>query len=562
MGAAGLHLADWIVIVVYLAGITGVGLYVSRGVRSEGDFFMGGRRFGKLFAMLHMFGTGTHTDHPVSVSGKAHEVGLAGIWYQWLWLFCTPFYWLLGPVFRRMRYVTTGDFFQRRYGAGLGEAYAVLGITIFMLNIGIMLNGTGRTVEAISSGGISITASILVMAVLFVLYSVAGGLVAAVITDAIQSVFIVILSFVMVPALMGRVGGFAGLHQMLPPERFSLVAPGDVTVFFIVMTVVNGLVNIVTQPHTLEICGVARDEKAAAYAFCFGPFIKRFCTVAWAFIGLAAIVLYPHLSHHEEAWGAATRDLLPVGGIGLMLASMMAAVMSSCDSFMVDASALFTRNLYARFAKLAYVLPGAPLVPVLAYGALAHYRSAGLDLQTGLMTVLTVLSAALQAALIVLVQRFHRRRQGGDPVAEEREHLLVGRIVAIMVVAGGIGFALAIPSVVRGLKYFWVLSALMGPAWWLGVCWRRANRWGAWASFLGAVGAWLFGMFVLGWDMKTKAHYLMALYLPVAFGLHIAVSCLTAAEPRQKLRDFYALLRTPVGQEQKLEAEGVEVVLH
>jgi len=370
----GLHIADFAILLVYLLGITALGLWVSRSVRTEGDYFLGGRRFGKFFPILHQFGTGTHADEPVAVTGKAHEIGLAGIWYQWLWLFCTPFYWLLAPVFRRLRYVTTGDFFERRYGACLGHAYAVLGLSIFMLNIGIMLNGTGRIVDAVTSGAIPHLWAIVIITVFFVVYAIVGGMVAAVVTDAVQGVFIVVLSFVLLPFVMGRVGGFHQLHQVLSPEKLSLVAPSDVTLFFIVMTVVNALVNIVTQPHTNENCGVARDERDAAVGFVFGPAIKRVCTIAWAFTGVAALALYPDLAHHEDAFGAAARDLLPVGLVGLMVASIMAANMSSCDSFLVDASALFTRNLYQLFPRLAYLLPGAPLVPLLLLGAVASAR--------------------------------------------------------------------------------------------------------------------------------------------------------------------------------------------
>lgn len=554
MQVLGLHVADFAVLLVYLLGITALGLWVSRTVKTEGDFFLGGRRFGKFFAILHQFGTGTHADQPVAVAGKAHEIGLAGIWYQWLWLFCTPFYWLLAPVFRRLRYVTTGDFFERRYGAYLGQAYALVGLAIFMLNIGIMLNGTGRIVEAVTGGAIAQLWAIVIITLFFVVYAIVGGMVAAVVTDAVQGVFIIALSFVLLPYVIGKVGGFRQLHEVLSPDKFSLVAPREVTLFFIVMTVINALVNIVTQPHTNENCGVARNERDASVGFVFGPAIKRVCTIAWAFTGVAAIALYPNLGHHEDAFGTAARDLLPVGLVGLMVASIMAANMSSCDSFLVDASALFTRNLYMPFPALAYVLPGAPLAPLLGVGVWTSAMAARWD-RAAVLAVLTLAAIASQVLLIANLWRWRRHPEQAPP--EEKQHVLVGRLVSVVTVCGGIGFALVIPSVAQGLKYFWIASALMGPAWWLGVVWPRANRWGAWASFLGALGAWLVSWLALGWDEPHQ----MALYLPVAFGAQIFVSLLTPPEPHRKLRDFYLLLRTPVGRENQLRRMGVEIVM-
>ncbi len=550
--AVGISALDWGVILAYLLGITWLGLWVGRRVKNEGDYFVGGRKFGKVFSMMHQFATGTHSDQPVGVAGKAYEVGLAGIWYQWLWLFITPFYWLIAPLFRRLRYVTTGDFFEHRYGAHLGKLYALVGITIFMLNIGIMLNGTGRTIQAMTGDAVPSLWVIIAMSVMFVVYSYVGGIVAAVITDTIQGVLIIILSFMLMPFTISKVGGFAGLHAALSPDKFSLVAPHDITLFFVVMTIINGLVNIVTQPHVNQTCGVAKNEVDAAVGFTFGNFIKRFCTIAWAFTGVAAIVLYPHLGHPEESFGAAARDLLPIGLVGLMLASLMAAVMSTCDAFMVDSGALYARNLYRPVPSVAYWLPGLPLFPFVLYAAYVNARAAGgWHAEAGVLLLLGVFILVAQLYL-----GFYLKRARARGLPEENQHLMVGRLISTIIVAGGISFAVGLPSVARGLQIFWIMSALMGPAWWLGVLWRRANRWGAWASFLAAAFCWLFTWLVLGFDTPHQ----MLVYLPAAFIAHIVVSLLTPPEPYRKLRDFYLLLRTPVGKEEILRKLQVNIV--
>ena len=80
----------------------------ARLVKSPDDFFMGGRRFKKAFMLFFAFGAGTHSDQAVSVASKTYTSGLSGIWLQWIWLFATPFYWLIAPVFRRMRALNHG----------------------------------------------------------------------------------------------------------------------------------------------------------------------------------------------------------------------------------------------------------------------------------------------------------------------------------------------------------------------------------------------------------------------------------------------------------------------
>ena len=87
----GIHPFDIAVIVLYLVGITALGIWTARRVKNLSDFFMP-RRFGKGMMIMHAFGTGTASDQAVTVAAATFKGGLSGIWYQWLWLFVTPFY--------------------------------------------------------------------------------------------------------------------------------------------------------------------------------------------------------------------------------------------------------------------------------------------------------------------------------------------------------------------------------------------------------------------------------------------------------------------------------------
>ena len=87
----------------------------------------------------------------------------------------------------------------------------------------------------------------------------------------------------------------------------------------------------------------------------YGNMVKRVCTVGWALVGLivAAMVAQGHadaaaLGDPENAFGFACRLLLGPGALGLMIASILAANMSTCSAFLVDSGALFTEGLYRR----------------------------------------------------------------------------------------------------------------------------------------------------------------------------------------------------------------------
>lgn len=427
----GIGVVDWIAIGIYLAFTIGAGIYAARKVKDTTDFFMAGRRFGKPFMIFFAFGAGTSGNDAVGVSAKTYTNGLSGIWYQWLWLFCTPFYWLIAPVMRRMRCLTTGDYFEARYSGSVAALYTVVGVTQLTVNIGLIQLGAGSMIEGISNGAIQREWAIVAMTIMFVAYGVAGGLAAAIITDFIQGILTVILSFMLIPFALDAVGGFKGLHEGIQDESmFSLVAPGEINMFWIFMLGFNSLIGIVTQPHIMGVCAAGKTEMDGRVGFATGNLIKRLCTVAWTIVGLCAIVMYMDKDVADNfgdfAYGQAAADLLPqvsAGLIGLFLAALIASVMSSCDAFMISSSGLFTQNLYKRFIK---------------------------------------------------------------PDESESHYVWVGRIAALAIVLCGVSFAFVVDDVPSGLMLFFKLQGLMGAAFWLGLFWRRTTIAGAWAATLAA----------------------------------------------------------------------------
>ena len=492
----GLYFIDYLVILVYFAGIGWIGWWTKRMVKSSDDFFMGNRRFGKFLMIMQGFGVGTHTDQPVSVSGAAYTGGLSGIWFQWLWMFITPFYWLIAPIYRRLRYVTMSDFFEERFGKSMSILYTISGMLFFCMYIGLMLKGTGLTIEGITHGNLSEEFVIILTTLMFLFYGLAGGLIAAAFTDAIQGIFILILSFLLIPFAIKALGGMATVHETLPDEMFKLFSNNEITGFFVLMVVINGLFGITVQPHHMAIGGSGKTEIACRSGWTYGNFIKRFATMGWVFLGVFAAVLYPGLvfAEREQAFGILAGNLLPAGFVGLMVASLIAAVMSSCDAFMIHGSALYTRNVYKSYRK---------------------------------------------------------------PDASQKQLLRTGRLASLAIVAGGLIFAFIFPSVIDGLKILWKFTAYLGVAFWFGIIWKKSNRYGAWASVVVMILASVYTEYVLDWSLPKQ----ILAYLPLGIFTMWLVSLLTRPEPKEKLRQFYTLLDTPVGKESELRAQDVEIKL-
>src|SRR5688572_15852981 len=346
---------DWVVVIAYFVVITAIGLIVGYRVRLTGEFFLGQRRFGPWLMIGQSFGVGTHAEMPVALAGAVYASGASAIWYQWKNLFITPFYWLMAPVFRRIRRTTMAEFTEDRYGSWMGAIYIVFAVCYLVINTGAMLKGAGKVINQATGGGVGVNEIVVAMTVLFILYSFVGGLVAAAWTDLFQGFLIIMLSFMLIPLGWSVVGGLDGMKASLEPFRFSLATPSGIGPWVIAMLTVNGLIGIMAQPHQLATVGTGRDERTCRIGMVYGNMVKRVCTVGWALVGLivAAMVAQGRadasiLGDAENAFGFACRQLLFPGALGLLIASILAANMSTCSAFLVDSGALFTEGLYRR----------------------------------------------------------------------------------------------------------------------------------------------------------------------------------------------------------------------
>ena len=214
-----LHWLDWTVIVFYFALTVFIGLYVARRIKVTDDYFLGKRGFSVWLLLAQSFGVGTHAEMPVSLAGAVYQSGYSAIWYQWKNLFITPFYWIIGPIFRRVRRTTIGEVYEDRYGKMMGAVYTLFALAFFTFDMGAMLKGAGKLVSSAAGESISANAVVLFMTVAFLLYSLVGGLVAASYTDFMQSLFIIVLSFLLVPLGLSHVGGFTGIRETLDARK-------------------------------------------------------------------------------------------------------------------------------------------------------------------------------------------------------------------------------------------------------------------------------------------------------------------------------------------------------
>lgn len=481
---------DWIIVAGYLVALGTVGIIASLRVRNTGQYFLGGRRFGKLLMVAQSFGVSTHAEMPVSLAGAVYTMGISAIWYQWKNLFAMPFYWIMAPVFRRFRRSTMAEVMEDRYGAGMGVFYLFFAFIFFVIAIASVLKGGAKILSEVLGGSLSVNQIVVALAAIFILYSFTGGLVASTWSNFLQGLLIIILSVMLIPLGWNMVGGFSGMRSVLPGFFFSMATPTQIGPWFIVILTVNGLVGIMAQPHMLAAVGTGKDEHTCRVGFLHGTVMKRLCTIGWAIVGLMVAAMVARalfgttaLADPEEAFGFACRHLLTTGFRGLLFAGVMGASLACCSALMIDSGALITNGLYR---------------PRLA------------------------------------------------PGRSDRHYLWVGRLSGLAAVAIAVVYAVFfIQKVLYSFLLMETIATYMGISLVGGIVWKRANRWGAVGSVVVAL-AVNFCLYYLRHerlDYWSPNIFLTAL-LTGALTL-VVLSLLTPNRQTPAAKTFFSNLATP-----------------
>ncbi len=445
-----MQITDYIVLIAYFAVMIGIGLWAMSRVSDQEDYFMGGRGFGKLLQTFAAFGAGTGAHEPVQVGRTAWTSGLSGVWSALMWLFVTPVYWITAVWYRRMRHLTLGDWFVERYQSrSMGAAYTLFAIIFYMVYLSTMFSAIAKfavPLLGVETGlfGLDLKFTLIpLIAGVVIAYGVLGGLTAAYWTDLVQGLFIILLSVLLIPyglwAIAEQFGGpderslmdgFRIMHERISADYFNLFSgpsSGEFPIQYIVSLSLLAMIGIVVQPHFIATGGgSAKSEDEARIGLVVGNFLKRLCTVGWALTALIALALLAGSSEiaadPDRVWGVAAREILGplnLGLVGLMLACLLAAMMSSADTYMIVTSALVVRNVYA-----AYI----------------------------------------------------------NPDAGEAQYVRVGRITGLVIIVGAAVFAIYLADVFEQFKLALELTILFAAPFWVGMYWRRANRTAVWGT--------------------------------------------------------------------------------
>ncbi|GJM21397.1 MAG: sodium:solute symport protein [Planctomycetota bacterium] len=344
-----------IVLALYVAGLLTVGVISSRKVKGQKDFTLAGGSLTPLVLTGTLLATWTGTG---SIFGNAEEAWRVGL--PSLLLLASPvlgllvLLFLIGPVRRRGRF-TLQDVLEERFGPGARVLGSLTLVSAYLVIVSYQLRAAsgalGRVLEVseLFPGGVDPGVLLVIMAVIIVVYTALAGLMSVARTDGINGLLMLAGVALVLPLAWKAAGGIDGVLGQIPES--SRHVGGHYSSFDLLSRLLPTLLLIVGDANLHQRFLAARSDSAARKAVALlipGVLILDAAILLSATAGRA---LFPELDnpgHVMLELGLTT--LTPITG-AILVAAILAVIVSTADSYLLSASSSLVRDVYQRFVR-------------------------------------------------------------------------------------------------------------------------------------------------------------------------------------------------------------------
>jgi SSS family solute:Na+ symporter len=421
---------DLALIGAYFLVVFGIGFYVARQTHSGEDLFLAGRRLGWAPIGLSLFASNISSTTLIGLAGAAYTWGIAVSNYEWMAsLILVVFAVFYVPYYLNARISTVPEFLEKRFDRRSRRYFSVL--TLFS-NIVVDTAGSlfeGAVVIKVFFPDVDLLTACLLLAIVAGIYTAAGGLAAVVYTDVLQAIVLLVGACLLTWFAFAEVGfSWERVVDVAGSERLSLMLPLDDPNLPWLGTLIGvpvlGFYFWCTNQFIVQRVLGAWNVYHARRGALFAGLLKLPVLFIMVLPGTMAIALFPELENGDMVFPLLITELLPSGILGIVLAGLIAAIMSSIDSTLNSASALFTLDfvrpwrpnlsdrkvaLIGRLAILGFMLLAVLIAPVIdRFGGLFHYLQTALAFLVPPVVALFVIGlfwrrATATAAFLTLV---------------------------------------------------------------------------------------------------------------------------------------------------------------
>jgi len=350
MEGADIATIDYAVIALYFVVVIAIGFWVARQIETGDDLFLAGRTLRWPAIGGSLFASNISSTTLIGLAGAAYMSGISVANYEWMagivLVFMSAFF---IPIYLKSRITTIPEFLQLRFDRRSRLYFS--GISILLSIIVDTAGGiyAGALVLQVFFPELVLWQTCLALALIAGLYTAAGGLRAVVYTDVIQAVVLILGSTILTVIVFSQYDySWSQATQAVPEGHLSLIRPLDDDALPWLGTLVGvpilGFWYWATNQYITQRVLGARSLRDAQWGANLGGFLKLLPLFIMVLPGAMAISLFPDLENGDKVFPTLVAELLPIGITGLVMAGLIAAIMSSIDSTLNSASTLIVHD--------------------------------------------------------------------------------------------------------------------------------------------------------------------------------------------------------------------------
>jgi solute:Na+ symporter, SSS family len=343
---------DLVIVAAYIALVLGIGLRFARRASTREGYFLASRNIGWLAVGASLFATNISSEHFLGLAGTGSKSGLAVGHFEWLaCLIVLLLGWVFTPFYLRSGVYTMPEFLERRFSPAARWYLSIVSIAAYVLTkISISLYAGGILLHAVVGWDV-VTAAVVIVVVTGI-YTVVGGLAAVMYTDLVQMFILIAGSIALTVIGLDRAGGWDAVVAATPPEFWSMFKPMSDPDFpwtgIVFGAPILGIWYWCTDQYIVQRVLGARSLDHARAGTIFAGFLKILPVFLLVLPGIIAYALSGGTVTGDRAYAWMVTTLLPEGVRGLVIAGLLAALMSSLSGTFNSTSTLFTLDIYRK----------------------------------------------------------------------------------------------------------------------------------------------------------------------------------------------------------------------
>ncbi len=343
---------DWIVVAILLLGSLTLGLYIayrSKAGQNSTNFFLGGRKIPWPVVGASLFATNIGAEHLVGLSGDAYRYGLSAGSVELTTAITLGFGCaILFPYYLKNKIFTIPEFLELRYNRVARLFFSGLMLVIsIMTKMAFTLYAGALVLNSIL--GWDVMSTVILIGVVTAIFTIIGGFTAVAYTDSIQAFLMIVGCSIMLFLGLEKVGGWQMLIEKVP-EAMHVGKPYDDPVYpfwgILATAFYAGIFYWGIDQVNVQRVLAAQDLKHARWGAMFATLLKLLPIFIFAVPGLIALALFPGMDDTEskQTFVLLLNNLLPSGLRGVVLAALLAALISSIIAVMNSVSTLTVRD--------------------------------------------------------------------------------------------------------------------------------------------------------------------------------------------------------------------------